>query len=54
MTTRREFLSAAAAGLAEAAPARKPNIVLIMADDLGWGDIGPYGQDKIRDRKSVV
>lgn len=48
MTTRREFLSAAAAGLAEAAPARKPNIVLIMADDLGWGDIGPYGQDKIR------
>jgi hypothetical protein len=29
-------------------PARPPNIVFIMADDLGYGDIGPYGQTKIR------
>ncbi|HEV2294315.1 MAG TPA: arylsulfatase [Tepidisphaeraceae bacterium] len=32
---------------AEAAP-RRPNIVLIVADDLGYRDIGAFGQDKIR------
>lgn len=34
---------------APAAPAqRPPNIVYILADDLGWGEVGCYGQRKIR------
>src|SRR5437588_13088673 len=27
---------------------RKPNVVLIVADDLGYGELGCYGQKKIR------
>lgn len=28
--------------------ARKPNIIYIYADDLGYGEVGPYGQKKIK------
>ncbi|MBN1894043.1 arylsulfatase [bacterium] len=55
--TRRRFLETA--GLCAAASAwpgcrktgvavRKPNILFILADDLGYGDLGCYGQKKFR------
>lgn len=35
-------------GLIASASAQQPNIVLILADDLGYGELGCYGQQKIR------
>ncbi|MBT3286273.1 MAG: sulfatase [Victivallales bacterium] len=51
MTTRRSFLAGLGAGaaacalapFANAAPKRRPNLVFILADDLGWMDTGVYG-----------
>jgi arylsulfatase A-like enzyme len=34
--------------VAPAQAARKPNVVFILADDLGYGDLGCYGQAKIK------
>ena len=52
MINRRQFLSAAAAAATAAAlPAQKspgPNIICIMADDLGYGDLGCFGQKTLK------
>jgi len=38
----------AAQSRARAKSQRPPNVILIVADDLGWGDLGAYGQRLIR------
>jgi len=42
---RRQFLATLAAPFASQAAARKPNILLIMADDMGYSDLGCYGSE---------
>jgi arylsulfatase A-like enzyme len=41
--TRRQFAASAAAAALGAQTAKRPNIVVIMADDMGFADIGCYG-----------
>jgi len=40
--------SAALHAAASSPPAAKPNIVLILADDIGYGDFGCYGATKVK------
>ncbi|HEY3129392.1 MAG TPA: arylsulfatase [Acidobacteriota bacterium] len=42
------FLLAAAFPYLKTATARKPNIIFILADDLGYGDLGCFGQRVIK------
>lgn len=47
--SRRLFIALAAAALAVSPACAAPrNVVFILADDLGWGELGCYGQKKIR------
>lgn len=49
MVNRRQFISALSAAplIARAQSKSKPNLLFILADDLGYGDLGCYGQKRI-------
>ncbi|MGH9842506.1 MAG: sulfatase-like hydrolase/transferase, partial [Blastocatellia bacterium] len=32
----------------QSAQSRKPNIIFILADDLGWGDLSVYGHERLK------
>ncbi|MEO6760138.1 MAG: sulfatase-like hydrolase/transferase, partial [Saprospiraceae bacterium] len=47
--TRRHFLTASAAAVAaQPAAAKKPNVILIMTDDQGFGDLSLYGNQHLQ------
>src|SRR5437899_9409646 len=52
MFSRRDFLSSAAAAASAVAqtrgPARKPNFVIFLADDLGCHDLGAWGATDLK------
>ncbi|MCU0978549.1 MAG: sulfatase-like hydrolase/transferase [Pirellulaceae bacterium] len=41
------FALCAAGAIPGVSAANKPNVVFVLADDLGWGELGCYGQQKI-------
>lgn len=47
LLTRRDFAAVAASALRVNAATRKPNILLIVADDLGYGELGCQGNPQI-------
>src|SRR5258707_2151136 len=55
--TRRAFIGSVAAttaltakgiGIVDGAPSRRPNVLFILADDLGYGDLSCYGRPDYR------
>ncbi len=42
------FIAFASLAALQPAQATQPDIVLIVADDLGWGDLGCYGSDEVQ------
>ena len=42
------FAFVAIVGVNAQESSKKPNVVFILADDLGYGDLGCYGQQRIR------
>lgn len=47
MIDRRTALATLAAPLLAQRPARKPNLIVVLADDMGYGDIGCYGSPDV-------
>ena len=41
-------LPGAVLGMGSTAKSKRPNIVFIFADDMGWGDLGCYGHPRIK------
>lgn len=50
MQTRRTFLGAScfAAALGAQSAAPQPNVIFILADDMGWGDLSHYGNPRAK------
>ena len=43
-----KLLTAIISGYGQEIKADRPNIIVFLADDMGWGDSGCYGNEKIQ------